>query len=103
MPFKEVAMPSFRVMRKTTPRGVAHKDLQEFLASSFDCAQVDISPFTNFHSAYTTYYNVVRIYGYPVTVRRKEGKLYLLRRTQREMTNEEGVIYAQTAKRTKPI
>ena len=85
MPFKEVTMPSFRVIRKTTPRGVAHKDLQEFLASSFDCARVDISPFTNLNSAYTTYYNVVRIYGYPVTVRRSEGKLYLLRRTQREM------------------
>lgn len=81
MPFKEVAMPSFRVMRKTTPRGVAHKDLQEFLALSVDCARVDISPFTNLNSAYTTYYNVVRIYGYPVTVRRKEGKLYLLRKS----------------------
>ena len=89
MPFKEVAMPSFRVMRKTTPRGVAHKDLQEFLASSFDCARVDISPFTNLNSAYSTYYNVVRIYGYPVTVRRSEGKLYLLRRAQRERTNND--------------
>ena len=86
MPFKEVTMPSFPVMRKTTPRGVAHKDLQEFLALSVDCVRVDISPFTNLNSAYSTYYNVVRIYGYPVTVRRKEGKLYLLRRTQREMT-----------------
>ena len=89
MPFKEVTMPSLPGIRKTTPRGVAHKDLQEFLASSFDCAQVDISPFSDFNSAYTTYYNVVRIYGYPVTVRRKEGKLYLLRRTQREMTNND--------------
>ena len=89
MPFKEVAMPSFRVMRKTTPRGVAHKDLQEFLALSVNCVRVDISPFSNLNSAYTTYYNAVRIYGYPVTVRRKEGKLYLLRRAQQEMANND--------------
>ena len=82
MPFKEVAMPSFRVMRKTTPRGVAHKDLQEFLASSFDCARVDISPFSSLDSAYTTYYSLARNYGYPVAVRRSEGKMYLLRKTQ---------------------
>lgn len=102
MPFKEVAMPS-RAAKKAPLREAAHKDLKEFIALSIDCALVDISPFSSLNSAYTTYYNVVRIYGYPVTVRRKEGELYLLRRAQREMTNEEGVIYAQTAKRTKPI
>ena len=89
MPFKEVTMPSFRVIRKTTPRGVAHKDFQEFLASSFDCAEVDISQFSSLDSAYTTYYSLARNYGYPVAVRRIGGKLYLLRRTQRERTFSE--------------
>lgn len=88
MPFKEVAIPDF-VVKKAPLRDAAHKDLQEFLALSVDCVRVDISPFSNLNSAYTTYYNVVRIYGYPVTVRRSEGKLYLLRRTQRETTNND--------------
>lgn len=81
MPFKETAIPDF-VVKKAPLRDAAHKDLKEFIALSIDCAEVDISPFSSLDSAYTTYCNVVRIYGYPVTVRRSEGKLYLLRRTQ---------------------
>ena len=102
MPFKEVAIPDF-VVKKAPLRDAAHKDLKEFIALSIDCAEVDICQFHSLNSAYVTYYNLAHNHGYPVTVRRKEGKLYLLRSTQREMTNEEGVIYAQTAKRTKPI
>ena len=88
MAFKEAAIPDF-VVKKAPLRDAAHKDLKEFIALSIDCAEVDISTFSSLNSAYSTYYNVVRIYGYPVTVRRKEGKLYLLRRTQREMTNND--------------
>ena len=104
MPFKEVTMP-VRTPKKATLREAAHKDLKEFIALSIGCAEVDICQFHNLNSAYVTYYNLAHNHGYPVTVRRKEGKLYLLRRTQREMTNndEEEGIYAQTAKRTKPI
>ena len=106
MALKEAAIPDF-VVKKAPLRDAAHKDLKEFLALSIDCAEVDISPFSSLNSAYSTYYNVARNYGYPVAVRRSEGKLYLLRRTQREMTNNdidgEGGRYAQTAKRTKPI
>ena len=104
MPFKEVAMP-VRTPKKATLREAAHKDLKEFIVLSIGCAEVDISPFTSLNSAYVTYYNLAHNHGYPVAVRRIGGKLYLLRRTQREMTNndEEEGRYAQTAKRTKPI
>ena len=88
MPFKEVTMP-VRTPKKATLRDAAHKDLKEFIALSIDCAEVDISQFSSLDSAYTTYYSLARNYGYPVAVRRSEGKLYLLRRAQREMTNND--------------
>jgi len=88
MPFKEVAIPDF-VVKKAPLRDAAHKDLKEFIALSIDCAEVDISQFSSLDSAYVTYYNLAHNHGYPVTVRRSEGKLYLLRQTQREMTNND--------------
>ena len=85
MAFKEAAIPDF-VVKKAPLRDAAHKDLKEFIALSIDCAEVDISPFSSLNSAYTTYYSLARNYGYPVAVRRSEGKMYLLRRAQRERT-----------------
>ena len=79
MAFKEAAIPDF-VVKKAPLRDAAHKDLKEFLALSVDCVRVDISPFSNLNSAYTTYYSLARNYGYPVAVRRSEGKMYLLRK-----------------------
>lgn len=93
MPFKEVTMPS-RASKKAPLREAAHKDLKEFIALSIDCAEVDISPFSSLNSAYTTYYNLAHNHGYPVAVRRIGGKLYLLRRTQREMTNNDNDMEA---------
>ena len=89
MPFKEVTMPSFRKMRRTKPKGTARTDLEAFCASGMDCAEVSISPFSSYNSAYTSYYNAIRIYNYPAVVRRSEGKVYLLRETQREMKNND--------------
>ena len=82
MPFKEVAMP-VRTPKKATLREAAHKDLKEFIALSIGCAEVDICQFHSLNSAYVTYYNLAHNHGYPVTVRRSEGKLYLLRQTQK--------------------
>ena len=82
MPFKQSEIPELRKMRRTKPKGTARTDLEAFCASGMDCAEVSISPFSSYNSAYTSYYNAIRIYGYSATVRRAEGKIYLFRKSE---------------------
>lgn len=63
--------------RKVVPQ------IREFMESNWDACEVDTSEYKSVQSAYSAFYNAVKRHNYPIAVRQRGNRIYLVKEEQK--------------------